>query len=42
MFAEQGHFGILGIYERAELIGAHANVESTSEKGTTLKIELQA
>lgn len=33
-FARQGHFGLLGIYERAELINAHAKISSTPGKGT--------
>ncbi len=39
-FAPQGHFGLLGIHERAELIGAHLAVSSTPNEGTTLTITL--
>ncbi len=38
-FAPKGHFGLLGLYERAELIGAHLEITSTS-KGTRLSIHL--
>ena len=38
--AATGHFGLLGIQERAELIGAHLLLESESGKGTTLTIRL--
>lgn len=33
-----GHFGLLGIQERAELIGAHMIIESETDKGTCLII----
>lgn len=39
-FASNGHFGLLGIRERADLIGAHLEVESTPGKGTRLKVRL--
>lgn len=39
-FAEQGHFGLLGIYERAELLGAQATVSSSPDVGTTVAIVL--
>jgi signal transduction histidine kinase len=39
-FAEQGHFGLLGIHERAELIGASATVESVANVGTVLSITI--
>lgn len=35
-----GHFGLLGIQERAELIGAHMIIESETDKGTRLIIKL--
>lgn len=38
--ATTGHFGLLGIQERAELIGARLLIESGSEAGTTLTITL--
>jgi signal transduction histidine kinase len=37
-FAEQGHFGLLGIHERAELIGASASIESAASVGTVLTV----
>ncbi|HET7143142.1 MAG TPA: ATP-binding protein [Anaerolineales bacterium] len=39
-FASNGHFGLLGIRERADLIGARLEVESVPGKGTRLKIRL--
>ena len=39
-FAPSGHFGLLGIRERADLIGARLEVESVPEKGTKLKVVL--
>jgi two-component system sensor histidine kinase UhpB len=39
-FAPDGHFGLLGIHERAELIGAHLEIDSMIGKGTRLKITL--
>ncbi len=39
-FAPNGHFGLLGIRERADLIGARLEVESTPGKGTRLKVRL--
>jgi signal transduction histidine kinase len=38
--AAQGHFGLLGIYERAELIGAHLEVQSAPGSGCRLSITL--
>ena len=37
-FAPNGHFGLLGMHERADLIGAKLEVLSTSGKGTQLKV----
>jgi signal transduction histidine kinase len=37
-FAANGHFGLLGIRERAELIGACLEVESSPGKGTRLQV----
>jgi len=37
-FAPNGHFGLLGIHERADLIGARLEVESARGKGTKLKV----
>lgn len=39
-FAPNGHFGLLGMYERASLIGARLEVESAPGKGTRLKVRL--
>jgi signal transduction histidine kinase len=40
-FALAGHFGLLGIRERAELIGARLEVESAPGKGTRLRVVLR-
>jgi len=39
-FAPSGHFGLLGMYERADLIGARLTIRSTPGKGTQLTIQL--
>ena len=39
-FTPQGHFGLLGLYERAELIRAHLEINSSPGKGTRLSIDL--
>jgi signal transduction histidine kinase len=39
-FAPNGHFGLLGMYERADLIGAKLEVSSTSRKGTQLRVRV--
>jgi two-component system sensor histidine kinase UhpB len=39
-FAPSGHFGLLGMYERADLIGARLTIRSTPGKGTHLTIQL--
>jgi signal transduction histidine kinase len=39
-FAPNGHFGLLGMRERADLIGARLEVESTPGKGTRLRVRL--
>jgi two-component system sensor histidine kinase UhpB len=39
-FAPNGHFGLLGIRERADLIGARLEVETAPGKGTKLKVRL--
>jgi len=41
-FAPNGHFGLLGIHERADLIGARLEIESVIGKGTSLKVVLPA
>ena len=39
-FAPSGHFGLLGVHERADLIGAKLEIESILGKGTRLKVRL--
>ena len=39
-FAPSGHFGLLGMHERAELIGAQLKIESTLGGGTRLIVRL--
>lgn len=39
-FAPSGHFGLLGMYERADLIGARLSIRSSPGKGTQLTIQL--
>lgn len=39
-FAPGGHFGLLGMHERAELIGARLKIESTPGGGTRLIVRL--
>lgn len=39
-FAAKGHFGLLGIHERADLIGARLEIESAKETGTRLSVRL--
>lgn len=39
-FAPNGHFGLLGIHERADLIGARLEIESTLGRGTKLWLTL--
>ena len=39
-FAQNGHFGLLGIRERADLIGARLEVESSIGNGTRLTVRL--
>ncbi|RME86865.1 MAG: hypothetical protein D6770_10900 [Anaerolineae bacterium] len=39
-FAPGGHFGLLGLYERAELIGAHLEIHSAPGRGTRLIVSL--
>ncbi len=41
-FAPSGHYGLLGMHERAELIGARLEVESTQGKGTRLRVVMRA
>lgn len=39
-FAHHGHFGLLGLHERAELIGAHLQLVSKPGHGTRLTVSL--
>jgi signal transduction histidine kinase len=39
-FAQHGHFGLLGLHERAELIGATLDIQSSSSHGTRIAIRL--
>ncbi len=39
-FAPKGHFGLLGIHERADLIGARLEIESALGQGTKLTLRL--
>ena len=39
-FAPNGNFGLLGIHERTELIGAQFRIQSILEEGTILKVVL--
>ena len=38
--APNGHFGLLGIHERVDLIGARLELESAKDKGTRLRVRL--
>lgn len=40
-FAPDGHFGLLGIRERAELIGARLELESAPGKGTLVRVRME-
>ncbi len=39
-FAPGGHFGLLGLYERAELIGARLEIHSSPGEGTRITVIL--
>ncbi len=39
-FAPSGHFGLLGVYERAELIGAKLDILTTPGNGTKIVVSL--
>jgi len=39
-FAPQGHFGLLGLHERADLIGARLDLQSAPGQGTQVTIHL--
>jgi signal transduction histidine kinase len=36
-----GHYGLVGIRERADAVGAHVTLDSTPEEGTTVLVELE-
>jgi signal transduction histidine kinase len=38
--SDQGHFGLIGLRERAELITAHLTMQSTLGVGTTIELQL--
>jgi signal transduction histidine kinase len=40
-FAPSGHFGLLGLHERAELIGAELEIRSSPGRGTCLTVTLE-
>ena len=40
-FAPSGHFGLLGIYEKAEKMGAKFEINSKPNKGSELKVSLK-
>jgi signal transduction histidine kinase len=37
----QGHYGIIGLHEQAQLIGAHLLIDSAPSRGTTLTVTLR-
>jgi two-component system NarL family sensor kinase len=39
-FAPNGHFGLMGVHERADLIGAQLEIKSLPGKGTRLTIKM--
>jgi len=39
-FAPQGHFGLLGLHERADLIGARLDIQSTPGHGARVLVQL--
>ena len=39
---QDGHFGLMGMQERAELIGAQLQIHSSPGQGTTVEIHLPA
>lgn len=39
-FAPSGHFGLLGLHERAELIGAQLEINSTQGQGSTVTVHV--
>jgi signal transduction histidine kinase len=41
-FAQAGHYGLTGIVERAEQIGAQLRIDSTLGKGTTISVSVKS
>lgn len=41
-FAPSGHYGLLGLHERAELIGANLEIHTSPDRGTQLVITLSS
>lgn len=41
-FAPGGHFGLLGMYERAELVGAKLSIESSPGAGARIRVTILA
>lgn len=39
-FARQGHYGLLSLYERAEIIGARLTIRSAAGEGTLIRVRL--
>jgi signal transduction histidine kinase len=39
-FAPSAHFGLLGLHERSELIGAHLDIQSSPGQGTRVVVQL--
>jgi signal transduction histidine kinase len=39
-YARKGHYGLLGIYERSELIGAKLIIRSVLKEGTRIVVQL--
>ena len=37
---QSGHYGLLGMRERARILGGSLTIESNSSQGTTLKLDL--
>jgi NarL family two-component system sensor histidine kinase YdfH len=38
VMTQKGHYGLLGLHERACLVGGHLDIESSPSKGTTLRL----
>ena len=38
--APEGHYGLLGLYERAELIGSRLEIQSKPNQGTLVTVNL--